>query len=460
MRRQPTGQPVWDLTFDEKGRLTSPDQQALLEEIASEKVADLFVMSHGWGTAEAGARALYDALFPMVAEAAAGVAAVGPVGFAGLFWPSLWFPDSPKAVGPQSAGSVQAGDAAVVDVSAGTAVLSGAEIAQSLASGFADPAQRDTLTEIGRLIDEGSANQPEDAKRQRIQQIHGLIRGLAPTVEPGGTFEDSGESALLSASDPEAAYQAAADVFGSAAPASSTQGIGDWFGGAVNGAKEALRVLSYTTMKARAGVIGRDGLGPLLNALHRRAPDVRVHLIGHSFGARLVSFALAGVGAPADSPVTSLLLLQGAFSHWSFAHAQDNPFGRAGALNAVADRVHGPLVATFTPFDWAVGIWYPRASFLARQDTSAGVAGRWSGMGADGFQAVAPAQPRTMPADGGTDYSLEPGSFYRVDASRVINTTTGQPFSGAHSDIKKRQVAELAVAAAAAHGGPDSGQGG
>jgi len=50
-----------------------------------------------------------------------------------------------------------------------------------------------------------------------------------------------------------------------------------------------------------------------------------VHLIGHSFGARLVSFALSGVGAPAASPVASLLLLQGAFSHWSFAHAQDTP---------------------------------------------------------------------------------------------------------------------------------------
>jgi hypothetical protein len=81
-------------------------------------------------------------------------------------------------------------------------------------------------------------------------------------------------------------------------------------------------------------------------------------------------------------------------------------------------------------------------------------------MGADGFQAVTPAQPRAMPADGGTDYSLESGSFYRVDASRVINTTAGQPFAGAHSDIKKRQVAELAVATAAAHAGPGTGQGG
>ncbi|HEX8932639.1 MAG TPA: hypothetical protein VF788_00255, partial [Pseudonocardiaceae bacterium] len=127
-------------------------------------------------------------------------------------------------------------------------------------------------------------------------------------------------------------------------------------------------MLSYNVTKTRAGDIGRSGLGTLLAELHRRSPGLRVHLIGHSFGARLVSFALSGVGEPADSPIASLLLLQGAFSHWSFAHAQDNPFGKPGALNAWANRVHGPLVATFSVYDWAVCRWYPKASFLAQDD--------------------------------------------------------------------------------------------
>ena len=167
--------------------------------------------------------------------------------------------------------------------------------------------------------------------------------------------------------NPVTDYQAAADVFGSAPQASAQQDIGDWFGKAINGAKDALRVLSYTTMKARAGTVGQNGLGPLLAALHAQSPGIRVHLIGHSFGARLVSFTLAGVGTPANSPIASLLLLQGAFSHWSFAHPKDNPFGIPGALNAYADRVHGPLVATHTVFDWAVGVWYPKPpSWLSR----------------------------------------------------------------------------------------------
>ncbi len=233
-----------------------------------------------------------------------------------------------------------------------------------------------------------------------------------------------------------------ADVFGSAPPGSSTQGIGDWFSKAINGAKDAVRVLSYSIMKARAGDIGRTGLGPLLAALHTRSPQVRVHLLGHSFGARLVSFALAGIDRPSASPVASLLLVQGAFSHWSFAHEQDNPFAKPGALNEFADRVHGPLVATYSMFDWAVCRWYPKASFLARQDTQGIAAGRWDGMGADGYQAVKPSADLAMPAAGGTDYPFSPGTFYRVNAAEVINNVAGQPFAGAHSDILKPAVAE------------------
>ena len=72
-------------------------------------------------------------------------------------------------------------------------------------------------------------------------------------------------------------------------------------------------------------------------------------------------------------------------------------------------------------------------------------------MGSDGFQAVNPAEDQAMPAQGGTNYGFAPGIFYRIDAASVINNTQGEPFSGAHSDIKKPQVAQLAAAAAAAH---------
>ena len=454
MQPLPTGEPVWDLQFNEGGQLTSPGQGDFLAEVAAAGVTDLFAFSHGWGTSQDSASRLYGQMFPMIRNAAHGLPGLGKLGFAGIYWPSLWFPPT-QATSPAQAGAQQADTGAQVSLSAGTAALSGADIAAALRPGFADPAQQDAITQIGQLIDEGEAAagsaESDDAKQQRLQQIDQLIKSLMPPAPADGEFEDSGETALLLSDDPATDYQAAADAFGTEAPAGSQQGIGDWFGKAINGAKDVMRVFSYNTMKARAGTVGRNGVGPLLAALHAQSPAVRVHLIGHSFGARLVSFALSGVGAPAGSPVASLLLLQGAFSHWSFAHAQDNPFGSPGALNAYADRVHGPLVATHTVYDWAVGVWYPKASFLAQQDTEAVVADRWGGMGADGFQAAKPADDKAMPAQGGTGYGFAPGTFYRVDAASVINNTAGEPFSGAHSDIKKPPVAQLAAAAAAAH---------
>lgn len=452
MQRLATGEPMWDLVFDEAGQLTAPTRAAFLDEIATENVTDLFVFSHGWGTSVGSARDLYNTVFLLIRQAAQGAVGIDRPGFVGIYWPSLWFPDTP-ATAPTPTGAPQAGVTGLQNESAGTAALSGGEIAESLQSGFSDPGQQQTVRDLGRLIDEGVAavgtGETDDIKEQRLHDINSLLRTLLPP-EPEGEYEDQGETTLLLTDDPKRDYQATAEAFGSAPPGSSAEGIGDWFAKAINGAKDVLRVFSYNVMKARAGDIGRAGLGPLLGDLHRQTDPVRVHLIGHSFGARLVSFALAGISNPAESPVASLLLIQGAFSHWSFAHAEDNPFGSPGALNVYADRVHGPLIATYSMYDWAVGRWYPKASFLSGQDAQAVVAGRWDGMGADGYQAVNPTADRVMPEDGRLDYQFAPGTFYRVDAVNVINNTDGQPFAGAHSDICKPAIAELAVAAARA----------
>ena len=453
MEQLSTGEPVWDLQYDEKGNLTGPAQGDFFAQAAAQGVQDLFMFSHGWGTSAADAQTLYATMFPLLHTAAQGVPGLGKLGFAGIYWPSLWFPPTPATL-PVQGGSTQASSDPSATLSAGTAAVTGAEIAASLAPGYADATQQKTITQIGQLIDDGQAmaetGQTDEAKQAQLAQLSQLIKSLTPAA-PDGQYEDCGETALLMTEDPAGDYQKAAAVFGSVPAGDSTQGIGDWFTTALNGAKDTLRVLSYWTMKARAGTIGQTGLGPLLSGLRAQSPEIRVHLMGHSFGARLVSFALAGIDAPADSPVASLTLLQGAFSHWAFAGAANNPFGTPGTLNALGDRVHGPLVATFTAYDWAVGVWYPKASFLAGQNLAAEAANPWGGMGADAFQPPGSAATVTMPASGGLTYRFTPGTFYRADANSVINNTAGEPFSGAHSDIRKLPVAQLVVAAAAAH---------
>ena len=451
MHQLSTGEPVWDLEYSEDGALVSPTAgDELLSGIRDRGLRDLFVVSHGWNNSPQVAQSLYDDLFPLVREASSARGTIGPLGFAGVFWPSLWFPPTP-ATPPPSGGGLQSSGTVSTPLSSGTQEVSGAEIARALSQGFSDPDQRAALADVGRLIDEGQAavgtGLTEAARLDHVQQIHQRMALLVPPSPPTPEAGDDGERALLYADDPRAAYLATARAFGTVPPGSATQGVGDWFGGALNGAKDALRVLSYTLMKARAGTIGRTALGPLLVRVHRQAPELRVHLVGHSFGARLVSFALAGIPDAGDSPVASLVLLQGAFSHFSFSPMA--PFGQPGALAGCSDRVSGPLAATFTEYDWAVGIWYRRASFLARQDQSGEAsAGRWGGMGADGFQAVEPLVDLTMRGDGSDDYKLEPGTFHRVDATAVINDVQGQPFSGAHSDIRKAPVADLIAQAA------------
>lgn len=48
-------------------------------------------------------------------------------------------------------------------------------------------------------------------------------------------------------------------------------------------------------------------------------------------------------------------------------------------------------------------------------------------------------------------YDLAAGSFYAVNGEAVINATEGQPFAGAHSDIRDPAIGQLIASAAAAH---------
>src|SRR5262249_43954879 len=119
--------------------------------------------------------------------------------------------------------------------------------------------------------------------------------------------------------------------------------------------------LSFWLMKRRAGQVGerlgRELLAPAVTALGDRAP--RVHLIGHSFGAKLVTSAVLGGLRP-----ETLVLLQAAFS--AFAFAEDVPGkNRPGLYRPVlAERmVAGSIVALRSDHDRVVGTLYPAVTW-------------------------------------------------------------------------------------------------
>src|SRR5262249_55598099 len=122
------------------------------------------------------------------------------------------------------------------------------------------------------------------------------------------------------------------------AGAPGTEGFALTPKGLWDGARELLRQATYYAMKRRAGTGGPRGLGPLIGRLAQAVPDVRVHLIGHSFGGRLVSFALAGLPDGVRA-VKSVTLLEGAFSHYAFADRVPEDPQTSGVLQGRHHRV-------------------------------------------------------------------------------------------------------------------------
>jgi hypothetical protein len=385
--------------------------------VAKGGITDLFVLSHGWNNGVDSARDLYQAMFTLLADQLG--TQLSSSAAVGVIWPSLLFPDDD----PDNAPAVPS---------------TGAQLAAALTPAF--PQQQQQLATMGQLLDQ----QPQDPAA--LNQFHQLATGLV-TTKPQGV-EDTGEAALLTADTATAFGHAAA-----MAPHATTaaQGIGNPFTGLWSGAREVLRTMSYYEMKNRAGVVGQNGLGPLLASLSGPDGPPRIHLMGHSFGARLVSYTLAGLPAnrtgPA-SPVKSLTLIQGAFSHFTFASSLMFDPSRAGGLAADGSRVDGPLLATFSAADRAVGWWYPAASMLAGQDSesAADLVFRWGAMGHDGYQQN-PTPTALSLAPQGKPYEFRPGGFYSLDANAVI-CANQSAFSGAHSDIRHPEVLWAVVSAA------------
>ncbi|HEV2825706.1 MAG TPA: serine-threonine protein kinase, partial [Actinomycetota bacterium] len=409
------------------GRANQDEVGKLLGELPGRDLTDLFVFAHGWYSDRRQARRLYDLYFGQVPGLLSRGGAQGvKAGWLGVVWPSKSWADEPAPTAANDGGG------------AGSPVPSDPLLVEDLKDVFEGDERRAALDELARLLEE----RPEDPAA--LARFQALMAELATEPDAGLAGEDQSELALLE-DDPEEVFGRFADAVPQTGEGGAA-GIGDTFGRLWNGAKEALRQLTYFEMKKRAGVVGKEGLGPLLGRIHQADPQLRIHLIGHSFGARLVSFALAGLPDPADSPVKSLYLLQGAFSHFAFADALPMDRSRGGALKGMAARVGGPLVASFSIHDTAVGKLYPLASLSSRDD-AAGLEDRlfrWGGIGHDGAQAVDATVAALAPV--GSGYPFQRGRFVNLDGNAII-ARSGPPV-GAHSDIFHPEVVWAGLAAA------------
>jgi hypothetical protein len=437
-----SGFPFWELEFDASGDRRAGAKE-LLDEVPTSAATDLFVFSHGWNNDRNDAMRLYERFF---AEFRNVGVVTDTVATAGVIWPAMRWADEGDPAAAASGGAASVPQMRPDD----------REVVTALRAVFPDKVQ--ILEELGRLLEH---KPQDDAKLARFQQLMGQLT-TGPDERAGE--EDNQEQVLLAEPHRRVFEKAARQVAAARASGADAGGAATMDeGGAAflgldriwEGAKQALRQTTYFEMKKRAGRVGIFGLGPLLTDLHKRAPKLRVHLIGHSFGARLVSFALQGLGdtPPKPSPVKSLFLVQGAFSHYAFAAPLPFDRGREGWLAGMQKRVEGPLVATYSSHDMAVGSLYPAASLVSGQDAAAfenDQPSRWAAIGHDGVQSVEAACFK-LAAD--TRYERRNGGFVNLDGNDVIRQ--GHPPSGAHSDIFHPELAWAALFAAGLAPNPD-----
>lgn len=168
---------------------------------------------------------------------------------------------------------------------------------------------------------------------------------------------------------------------------------------------------------------------------------MKIHLVGHSFGGRLVA---ATAAACADAPplqVATLTLLQAAFSHHGFAERFDG--SRNGFFRrVVADQVvQGPVLITHMRNDTAVGYLYPVASLLAGDDAELGDANdRFGEIGRNGAQKTPEALDGSL---------LDVSGAYQFAGGTLFNLE-GSPFIADHGAVTGQQIAHALAHAIAA----------
>jgi subtilisin family serine protease len=431
-----------DLEFTKTGAVFNPAQE---EAIAANlpSFSDVIVVSHGWNNDVAEAKELYDDLFASIAGILPNKPQLAGKSFGAIrvFWPSKKFADDDLIPG-------------------GGASLDPADSDRALIH-LLDELKRDPIHLGGDDIDLAQAARIDEAKAQ-IGQLDGsfearatFVNRLREILNAAAAHPEDASDEFFSA-DPETIFTHFAQPViapppagsGGAAALGGAAGLRDLLSGARAAARRIANYVTYYQMKDRAGVVGQNGLGPVINRLHAIAPEVRWHLAGHSFGGRLVTAAAAAL-APGVS-AASMTLLQAAYSHNGLAKDFDGQ-GHNGFYRPVVDqaKVSGPIAITFTKNDKAVGIAYPLASRLAFQDAAA-LGDRndpYGGMGRNGAQHTDEVDPtESLLADVGYTYQFKPGRIYNLLADEFISD---------HSEVTGVQVANMLLDAITVHAETD-----
>jgi hypothetical protein len=204
------------------------------------------------------------------------------------------------------------------------------------------------------------------------------------------------------------------------------QGFGSFLGSIVGAAGKLGNLTTWYQMKSRSGLVGETGVVRAVRALKADPLKVKVHLVGHSLGGRLMAACARGLTQDPMVQPDSLTLLEAAFSHFGFS--ANNGAGAVGFFRDVIDKkvVKGPMVETFSAQDTVVGYVYAVASRLASDNVRAiGDANDpFGGIGRNGAQKTKEAVFDVL-HDVGTPYSFKSGVVTNLDGSGGLITSHG-----------------------------------
>ncbi len=423
------------IAFDEAGHEYSKDadgsdgllSRRLLADVSRQPITDVFLMSHGWKGDIPAAREQYQNWVKAATNCRADLDRLReeypnfqPL-IVGLHWPSLpW-------------GDEEFRQEAVAFADASETVLE--ELVDRYAKQFGDRSSvRDALQTIFRAAQQNPV--PEEVP----EDVWSAYGRLACEAQLGGEGEGGPPGTDRDPFNPEQSYEAAQEEaisFGGTDPR-------EWL-------LSPLRQLSFWKMKARARRFGEGSAHALLKALQSARSDLRLHLMGHSFGCIVMSAAVAGpsVGLGLPRPVQSLVLVQGALSLWSYCGSIPAKPKRTGYFRPIIDgnRVAGPIVTTQSHLDTALGRWYPLGAEVARQiDLAPSDLPRYGAVGVFGLRGpgLDIVDKAMLPAN--QPYRFETGRIYNLESSEYIREGGGS--SGAHSDIAHPEVAHVVWEAA------------
>ena len=417
--------PFYVLPFDRAGVLQAPATAEHLRAAAG-GLTDVVVLSHGWNAAWTDALRFYRGfagVLDRLATAHGDPRADMRVAVVGVSWPSIALSsdDAPAMAGaadphvdlPEIADLAEE-LVAPADRPEFYALAQAERLdragARRLAELLAPLYDRDD----GELPEPGAADVPAGADR--------TVAAWEAAAER--TADDEGPLVVSGPTGPRAPAAGAAATTRSATP--SAAGLLDFLD-----PRNVVRMSTVLLMTDRAGVVGHRGVGPLVGGLLGAAAGVRVHLVGHSYGAKVVLSALASPGLP--RPVRSVLLLQPAVSYLAFAPDVPQRHG-PGGYRAAAARTELPVMTTWSRRDVALRTAFSlavrRRSDLGEQDIGAASEtppSLFAALGGWGPQAgpdVAELRIR-QPGDGP----------YDLPAGRRVIALEGDAAIGGHSDV-------------------------